>query len=351
MRILVTGAAGFIGSAFVRQRLATTDDDIVVLDKLTYAADPARLADVQADAALAGRLRLVRGDIADGGVVGPLVEDADAVVNFAAESHVDRSILDASAFVRTGVEGVRTLLETVREVSARTSRPMRYLQVGTDEVYGSREEGASREEDPLEPRSPYSAVKAAGDLLSLAYHVTHGLDVVVTRGANTFGAYQHPEKLVPLMITNAMDDQPLPVYGDGLQQRSWLPVDDHASAIGFVLDHGVSGSIYNVPGTEPRTNLSIVHGVLDRLGRDRSLVRHVADRLGHDRRYALDGSRLHALGWRASLDPDTALAATVDWYVANEAWWRGHRDADWDTYYARQYGERLASADPAAARR
>jgi dTDP-glucose 4,6-dehydratase len=351
VRLLVTGAAGFIGSAFVRQRLAATSDAIVVLDNLTYAADLARLAACEAEPAQASRLRFVRGDIADSAVVAPLVEDVDGVINFAAESHVDRSILDASAFIRTGVEGVRTLVEAVREVSTRTSRPIRYLQVGTDEVYGSIAEGASREEDPLEPRSPYSAVKAAGDLLALAYHVTHGVDVVVTRGANTFGAYQHPEKLVPLMISNAMDDQPLPVYGDGLQERSWLPVEDHASAIGFVLEHGRSGSIYNVPGSEPRTNLSIVHGVLDRLGRDRSLVRHVADRAGHDRRYSLDGERLRALGWQPSHDPDEALASTVDWYVANEAWWRGHRDADWDTYYARQYGERLASADPAAARR
>jgi dTDP-glucose 4,6-dehydratase len=347
VKLLVTGGAGFIGSAFVRHRLATTGDEIVVLDKLTYSGDRARLADVEADGRSAQRLRFVEGDIADASIVGSLVADRDVVLNFAAETHVDRSILDASAFVRTGGDGVWTLLEAVRA----TGRPVRFLQVGTDEVYGSRAEGTSGEEDRLEPRSPYAAIKAAGDLLALAYHVTHGTDVVVTRGSNTFGPYQHPEKLVPLLITNAVAGEPLPIYGDGLQERTWIPVEDHAAAIGFVLDRGAAGTIYNIPGGRSRTNLSMAHAVLARLERSPELIRHVPDRPGHDRRYAMDGRRLLDLGWTPALDVDAALDATIDWYVQHEAWWQRHRGVAWQGYYATQYGERLAAADaPRAAR-
>jgi dTDP-glucose 4,6-dehydratase len=347
VRLLVTGGAGFIGSAFVRRRLATTSDEIVVIDKLTYAGDPARLDPCGADPSESARLHFVKGDIADGELVARVAGDVDAVLNFAAESHVDRSIADAGAFVRTGVEGVRTLLDAVRAATERTNRPMRFLQVGTDEVYGSRAFGASREEDPSAPRSPYAAVKASGDLLALAYHATHGLDVVVTRGPNTFGPYQHPEKLVPLLITNAIEQLPLPIYGNGLHERTWLPVEDHAAAIGHVLDHGVAGTIYNVPGGKQRTNLEMAAEILARLGRPMSLIRHVADRAGHDRRYALDGGRLLALGWAPSLDPDAALGQTIDWYLANREWWLRQRGAAWERYYAEQYGWRLAAAEPA----
>lgn len=343
MRLLVTGGAGFIGSAFVRRRLAATADQVTVLDLLTYAGNRANLESVESDPALAPRFRFVQGDIADAAVAGELVADADAVVNFAAESHVDRSILDSAAFLRTGVIGVHVLLEAVlREVGS--GRRVRFLQVSTDEVYGSVAEGQSREGDPLAPRSPYASAKAAGDLLVGAYHATHGLDTVVTRGANTYGPYQHPEKLIPLFLTNALQDLPLPLYGDGLQRRDWLYVDDHADAIGFALDHGAAGQVYNVAGDAERTNRQVVTDLLAHLDKPWSLVRSVADRPGHDRRYSMDGRRLAELGWRATISFESGIAATAAWYVANESWWQAARAANWADYYERQYGERLAGS-------
>lgn len=349
-RLLVAGGAGFIGSCFVRDVLARRDVTIVtVLDKLTYAGNRANLAPVEADPETAGRLRFVVGDIADPAAVAPLVADADAVVNFAAESHVDRSILDPEAFLRTDVLGVHVLLEACRaerDRAARGERPAapRFLQVSTDEVYGSVETGASRESDRLEPRSPYSAAKASGELLVRSYFVTYGLDVVVTRGSNTYGPYHHPEKLIPLFITNAIDDQPLPLYGDGLQRRDWLYVADHAGAIGHVLEHGVAGETYNVAGDNERTNREVVAALLALLGKPWSLVRSVEDRPGHDRRYAMDGSKLAALGWRSETKFEDGLAATVDWYRRNEDWWRRIKSGEWDAYYHRQYGARLAGS-------
>jgi dTDP-glucose 4,6-dehydratase len=340
-RLLVTGGAGFIGSCYVRDVLARRDDTrITVLDKLTYAGNEANLARVRDDPEQAARFRFVKGDIADADVVGPLVAEADAVLNFAAESHVDRSILDPEAFLRTGVIGVHVLLEACRVASHRP----RFLQVSTDEVYGSVDEGSSREGDPLAPRSPYAAAKAAGELLVGSYVVTHGLDAVVTRGSNTYGPYHHPEKLIPLFITNAIDDLPLPLYGDGLQRRDWLYVADHADAVDHVLRHGMAGETYNIPGGTEMANRDTVRLLLDRLGKPWSLVRHVEDRPGHDRRYAMDGSRIAALGWRPRMSFDDGLAATVDWFIANEAWWRAARSGDWDAYYERQYGSRLRSA-------
>jgi dTDP-glucose 4,6-dehydratase len=340
-RLLVTGGAGFIGSCYVRDVLARRDDSrITVLDKLTYAGNEANLAPVRDDPEQAARFRFVKGDIADPDIVGPLVADADAVVNFAAESHVDRSILDPEAFLRTGVIGVHVLLEACRVASHR----VRFLQVSTDEVYGSVDDGSSREGDPLAPRSPYAAAKAAGELLVRSYVVTHGLDAVVTRGSNTYGPYHHPEKLIPLFITNAIDDLPLPLYGDGLQRRDWLYVTDHADAVDHVLRHGVAGETYNIPGGTEMANRDTVRLLLERLGKPWSLVRHVEDRPGHDRRYAMDGSRLAALGWRPRMSFDAGLAATVDWFLANQAWWRAARSGDWDAYYERQYGSRLRSA-------
>jgi dTDP-glucose 4,6-dehydratase len=353
-RLLVTGGAGFIGSCYVRDVLARRDGtQITVLDKLTYAGNRANLAPVESDAEQASRFTFVRGDIADPAVVGPLVAEADAVLNFAAESHVDRSILDPAAFLRTGVDGVHVLLEAVRRESERAAagqrpRPPRMLQVSTDEVYGSVAAGFSREGDPLGPRSPYAAAKAAGELLAWSYHVTYGLDIVITRGSNTYGPYHHPEKLIPLFVTNAIDDRPLPLYGDGLQVRDWLFVADHAAAIDHVLRHGAAGDIYNVPGSHLVPNRDVVALLLAHLGKPWSLVRSVEDRPGHDRRYAMDGAKLAALGWTNRVAFADGLAATIDWFRANEAWWRAARSGEWDEYYERQYADRIANAEPAA---
>jgi dTDP-glucose 4,6-dehydratase len=358
--LLVTGGAGFIGSRFVRDVLAAHDGTrITVLDKLTYAGNEANLDPVRTDPEQAARLRFVRGDIADAAVVAPLVADADAVVNFAAESHVDRSILDPEAFLRTGVLGVHVLLEACRAEaelarsgsrSGADGRPLaepRFLQVSTDEVYGSVETGRSVETDALAPRSPYAAAKAAGELLVRSYVVTYGLDAVMTRGSNTYGPYQHPEKLIPLFITNALDGRDLPLYGDGLQVRDWLHVGDHAGAVAFALRHGVAGEAYNVPGGTELPNREIVRRLLEALGKPWSLVRSVPDRPGHDRRYAMDGSKLRALGWSPAVAFEDGIVDTVRWFVEHEAWWRAVRSGDWDAYYERQYGSRLAASVPA----
>lgn len=346
---LVTGGAGFIGSAYVREVLGRRDGTrITVLDKLTYAGNRSNLDPVVADPEQASRLTFVVGDIADAEIVGRLARDVDAIINFAAESHVDRSILDPEAFLRTGVLGVHVLLEALRTETARASTgersQPRLLHVSTDEVYGSIDEGYAVESDAMRPRSPYAAAKAAGELLCQAYRITYGLDVVVTRGSNTYGPYQHPEKLIPLFITNAIDDQPLPLYGDGLQRRDWLHVTDHASAIDHVLRHGRAGDAYNLPGSEERANVDVVAELLSALGKPQSLVRHVEDRAGHDRRYAMDGARIADLGWRNRVTFSAGLRETVDWFVANEPWWRAIRSGDWDAYYERQYGHRLATA-------
>ena len=349
-RLLVTGGAGFIGSCFVRDRLARRDGTrVTVLDKLTYAGNLANLAPVQADAEQAARFDFVRGDIADPEAVTPLVAEADAVVNFAAESHVDRSILEPVDFLRTDVLGVHVLLEACRheQERARTGErevAPRLLQVSTDEVYGSIDEGESRESDRLDPRSPYSAAKAAGELLVHSYCVTYGLDALVTRGSNTYGPYHYPEKLIPLFVTNAIDDQPLPLYGDGLQRRDWLHVADHAGAIDYVLERGAGGEIYNIPAGNERANREIVAALLAHLGKPWSLVRSVADRPGHDRRYAMNGDKLAALGWRHRVPFEEGLVATIDWFVANEAWWRPIKSGEWRDYYRRQYEARLAGS-------
>jgi dTDP-glucose 4,6-dehydratase len=331
--LLVTGGAGFIGSAFVRRALAA-GRRVTVLDKLTYAGNLVNLDDVLADP----RLTFVQGDIADLDTVRRCLQGVDAVVNFAAETHVDRSIRDASSFVLTDVYGLHVLLDAALQAQVR-----RFVQISTDEVYGDVETGASREHDPLLPRSPYAASKAGGELLARAYFITHGLPVLITRGSNTFGPRQYPEKLMPLFITNALDDLPVPVYGDGMQVRDWIYVDDHCGGIETVLALGVPGHAYNVGGGNPRTNLDVTQQILALCGRDPALIRHVADRKAHDRRYALDCAKLHALGWRPEHDFATALAATVAWYRTHEAWWRSIRGStDFADHYRRTYQDKDA---------
>ncbi|HUP83266.1 MAG TPA: dTDP-glucose 4,6-dehydratase [Candidatus Limnocylindria bacterium] len=340
MRLLVCGGAGFIGSTFIARRLAATADSIVVLDKLTYAGSRENLAGIEADAGLRARLQFVHGDICDADLVGPLVAATDAVVNFAAETHVDRSISSADDFLRTGVIGLNVLLDAAR------ANGRRMVQVSTDEVYGTIESGAATEDSPLKPRSPYAAAKAAGDLLCIAYHVTHGSDVVISRGANTYGPRQHPEKLVPLFITNAIDNEQLPLYGDGQQRRDWLFVDDHADAIALILDRGVAGEVYNVPGADERVNRDVADAILTATGRSNELLRRIADRPGHDRRYAMTGDRLAALGWQPRVKFADGLAATVAWYRDNRDWWLRARGPGWADYYDHLYGRRLAESQP-----
>jgi dTDP-glucose 4,6-dehydratase len=342
MRILVTGGAGFIGSTFVRRRLASTDDSIIVVDKLTYAGNPANLAGLAEAAATSDRYRFEQADIADEPRMRELVAEVDAIVNFAAESHVDRSILEPTAFLHTGVMGVYALLEAALEQSQARDGAFRLVQVSTDEVYGPVPEGLSVESDAIRPTSPYSAAKAAGEHLVAAYHETHRLDTVITRGANTYGPHQYPEKLIPLFITNALDDQPLPMYGDGMQRRDWLFVADHADGIGRVLDAGVPGAAYNIPGDGvERPNRAVTEAILEHLGKPWSLVRTVPDRPGHDRRYALDGARLGGLGWQPQMSFDEGIARTVEWYAANRDWWEPIKSGDWDDYYREQYAWRL----------
>ena len=347
--LLITGGAGFIGSELVRQILGRRDGTrVVVLDKLTYAGNRANLAAVERDPEQAARFSFVHGDIADPELVGQLVAGATAVVNVAAETHVDRSILDPEAFLRTGVIGVHVLLEAVKREHERAGRgergPIRFLQVSTDEVYGDIEAPQrSVETDPLGPRSPYAAAKASSELLVRAYHITYGLDLVMTRGSNTYGPHQHPEKLIPLFTTNALDGKPLPMYGDGMQIRDWLHVSDHAAGIEFVLRNGVAGEAYNIAGEHLLPNRDVIGMLLAATGRDWSLVRTVPDRPGHDRRYAMDGSKAAALGWRPRVAFAQGLPETVAWYRDNPAWIARAKTGDWDAYYARQYGDRLAA--------
>jgi dTDP-glucose 4,6-dehydratase len=329
MRICVTGGAGFIGSHFVR-RLLAAGDDVVVLDKLTYAGNPANLDGLG--------VQLVQGDIADPAAVTKAADGCDAIVNFAAETHVDRSILEGGDFLQTNITGTNVLLGYAQAAA------IRLVHVSTDEVYGDVPPGvSSREGDPLEPSSPYSAAKAGGDLLVLAHVRTYGVDALITRGSNTYGPNQYPEKILPLFVTNALDGAPLPLYGDGKQVRDWLYVEDHCAGIELALRQGEAGQVYNVGGGEEVENREITRRVLELTGADESLIRRVDDRPGHDRRYSLDTSKLEALGWSRRRTTAEGLPATVAWYRENRAWWeRIKQSDDYRAYYEKQYAARLA---------
>jgi dTDP-glucose 4,6-dehydratase len=332
MKLLVTGGAGFIGSNFVRHVLREHPDDRVVnLDKLTYAGNPANLADIARDP----RYAFVQGDLCDATLVRDVLPGVDAVVNFAAESHVDRSLVEPDAFLKTDVFGVFTLLEAVRELKI-----PRFLHISTDEVYGSVAEGSSSEQHPLRPSNPYSASKAAGDLLALSYSRTHGVPVVITRSSNNFGPYQYPEKVVPLFITNAIDDQPLPLYGDGRNVRDWLYVLDNCAAIDLVLRRGRDGEVYNIGGGHEVENVVLTREILRYTGKPETLIRRVTDRPGHDRRYSVDSTKIAGLGWAPRHPFAAALETTVRWYREHETWWRPLKSGEFRAWYERQYANR-----------
>jgi dTDP-glucose 4,6-dehydratase len=338
-RLLVTGGAGFIGSNFVHHVLDKYHDcRVVVYDKLTYAGNLDNLRDVAEDP----RYSFVEGDICDAEHVGEAVSEfkIEAIVNFAAETHVDRSILAAGSFIQTDVYGTHVLLEAVRKFGLR-----RMVHVSTDEVYGSVLQGSSVETDSLLPNSPYSASKAGGDLMCRAFFVTYGVPVVVTRGSNNFGPYQYPEKVIPLFITNALEDKPLPLYGDGQNVRDWLYVLDHCEAIDLMLRNGRDGEVYNVGADRQLTNLELTETILDILGKPRSLIQFVEDRPGHDRRYSLDSSKIRELGWQPRFRFEEALESTVRWYVDNRWWWEKLKSGDYESYYQQQYGARRVLAD------
>lgn len=337
MRILVTGGAGFIGSHLVRRLLAGEAHQVVNVDALRYSGNLDNLTDFDGHP----RHRFVRGDICDAALVDRVMREhqIEAVVNCAAETHVDRSIIEPGGFARTAVIGTSVLLE-----AARVCGVTRFVQVSTDEVYGDVPSGRSKESDPLAPRSPYSASKAGGDLLALSYFTTYQFPVMVTRGSNTFGPNQYPEKFIPLFVTNAIEDQPLPLYGDGLQQRDWLSVQDHCEGIACVLAKGEPGQVYNVGVGEERPNREVAETIVGLLGKPLSLIRHVTDRPGHDRRYALDCGKIAALGWSPRVPFGEALKATVAWYRDNAWWWQKIKSGEFRAYYGKMYGARLKDA-------
>ena len=341
MRVLVTGGAGFIGCCFARLLITARPSwKVVVLDKLTYAGRMENLADVSGSSAFT----FIKGDICDPGTVAQAMRGCDAVVNFAAETHVDRSIEEASSFVRTDIEGVRVLLEEFR----REDRFL-FLQISTDEVYGSVESGHSLETDPLKPRSPYSASKAGGELLAMSYQTTYGTPVAVTRASNNYGPFQYPEKLIPLFITNALDGMQLPLYGDGLNRRDWLFVEDHCRALLAVLEHCPSGQVFNIGGGCEKSNLEVTLAVLDVLGAGPELIRHIEDRPGHDRRYALDiGKITGETGWKPEVGFLEGIRITADWYRKNRPWWKAIKSGEFMEYYRRMYHDRLGRSRGAA---
>jgi dTDP-glucose 4,6-dehydratase len=344
VKVLVTGGCGFIGSNFIRYLFESRGAGVSVvnLDKLTYAANPANLTDLEDRP----DYRFLKGDIADPDVVRAAMEGCDAVVNFAAETHVDRSLLGDASFIETDVRGVFVLLEEARRRGDLT----KFIQISTDEVYGSIPSGSFDEESALNPRNPYAASKAGGDRLAYSYWASYRLPVVITRASNNYGPYQYPEKLIPLFVTNAIDGEPLPLYGDGRNVRDWLYVKDHAAAIDFLLDAGEPGETYNVAGGNEAENIAITKNVLALLGKPESLIRFVDDRPGHDRRYSLDAGKLARLGFESATRFEDGLAETVRWYREREDWWRPIKDRDsaYREYYRSQYGDRLATSSATA---
>jgi len=332
-KILVTGGAGFIGSNFIRYMLQEHPYHIINLDALTYCGNLENLSGVEDEP----RYTFVRGSITDRKLVDGIIKDVDAVINFAAESHVDRSIEDPEIFIRTNILGTQTLLEASRKHGVE-----RFIQISTDEVYGSAEKGYFTEETPLAPNSPYSASKASADLMVRAYHRTYGLPVNITRCSNNYGPYQFPEKLIPLMITNALENKPLPVYGDGMNVRDWIHVLDHCRAVDLVLHRGRVGEVYNIGGNSERRNIEIVELIVRELDRDESLIRFVEDRPGHDRRYAIDASKIrNELGWRPLYSFEEGIRETIRWYIDNRDWWENIKSGEYLRYYERMYGGRL----------
>jgi len=342
MRYLVTGGAGFIGSNFIRYVFNKYGDDaqVVNLDKLTYAGIRENLAEYEGKKTY----RFVQGDIAvpedvAEGYKGVDGSGIDVVVNFAAETHVDRSLMEAATFIQTDVQGVLVLLEEAKKHAPNLKR---FIQISTDEVYGSIENGSFTETDPLSPRNPYSASKAGGDRMAYAYAQTYGMPVIVTRASNNFGPFQYPEKLIPLFVTNAMDDLSLPLYGDGKNVRDWLFVDDHCAAVDFLIEHGKNSEVYNIGGGNERENVEITHRILELTGKPKSLIKPVGDRQGHDRRYSLDTRKLESLGFKCDTNFDEALERTVRWYMDHQPWWRAikERSAEYKAYYEKQYANR-----------
>ena len=346
VEVLVTGGAGFIGSNFVLHALTTHPDwRITTLDKLTYAGRMDNLRDVADNP----RHQFVQGDVTDAAVAGPLVRNAEIVVHFAAETHVDRSLHEAGAFITTDVYGSFVLLDAARHAP----RLRRFIQISTDEVYGSVETGSSTETDELKPRNPYAASKTGADRLAYSYWATYGVPVIITRASNNYGARQFPEKVIPLFVTNAIDQLPVPLYGDGLNIRDWLHVEDHCRALDLLITRGENGEVYNVGGGNEVANLDLTHQILELLDRPRSLIQPVADRLGHDRRYSLDTTKLRTLGWRPQHTFLDGLRATVDWYRDNDWWWRPIKEASpaYREYYQKQYGKRTERPQQAAGSR
>lgn len=332
---LITGGAGFIGSNYIRYLFKRYKDIMIVnLDKLTYAGNTANLTDIESSE----NYIFIKGDICDNEVINKVFREyhPDYLINFAAESHVDRSIGNPDDFIRTDIFGVYILLEASKELGIE-----RFIQISTDEVYGSIEKGSFTEESPLKPSNPYSASKTGGDRLAYSYFATYGLPVVITRASNNFGPYQYPEKLIPLFVTNALEDKQLPIYGDGRNVRDWLFVEDHCRAIEFILQKGKVGEVYNIAGASEKENIQITNHILELLGKSNSLIRYVADRIGHDRRYSLDASKLYNLGWKQEYEFGDALKETIQWYKENSDWWKPLKSGEYLEFYKKHYGMEL----------